>query len=122
MGAGLVGTTVLFIVHAIMRTLSRLLLLILCAALLIATWGLYTETTRGSYFHETWYTLRYPGLRDVRQWSLWGDLAWCIIFVRRDPVLVRVGLIAIALSFAIMAMPPRALEHVAIPRLSGVHL
>ena len=94
-----------------MRTLSRLLLLILCLGVLASAVGTWNESAPFSHGHDSWYILKYPWLRVVREWSLWGDLGWCIIFARREPALVRLGLVCALVTLIIMELPPRTLQH-----------
>ncbi len=88
-----------------MKTLLRLLLLVLSAALLIAVYIAHTHTTEIAFRHETLYTLRSPWVTEVRKWSLFGILGWCILFAKSEPTFVRIGLVAITLAFAAALLP-----------------
>jgi hypothetical protein len=91
-----------------MKTLNRLLLLALATALLGATYAMHTGMTHVSIGHDNYYTMKWPWLSDVHQVALYAVLGWCLLFVKSEPLLVRVGLIAVLLAFIIMALPPKA--------------
>ena len=91
-----------------MKILLRLLLLILCVALLVAVGGMYLGTTRHSHQYIVTTIEKWRGLREIRLGSLFAILAWCLIFARSEPTFVRIGLIAIALSFAVVYLPLKA--------------
>jgi hypothetical protein len=90
-----------------MKTLNRLLLVVLSVALLAAVWAMHSGMTQVHFTHETYYAIKWPWLRDVREVCLFCVLGWCVLFVRREPAFVRLGLVAIILAFAIMNIPPR---------------
>jgi hypothetical protein len=90
-----------------MKTLNRLFLLTLSLALLGAVYAMQSGMTQVNLTHETFYAIKWPWLRDVREVSIFGVLGWCVLFVRREPVFVRIGLIAVILAFGIMNLPPR---------------
>ena len=105
-----------------MKTLNRLLLLLLCAALLGATYAMHTGTTQLSIGHDNFYTLKWPWLSNVHQVALYALLGWCVLFVKRETALVRVGLIAVILAFIIMALPPKTgLENLQDELRSALH-
>jgi hypothetical protein len=88
-----------------MKTLLRLLLLVLSAALLIAVYLQHTHTTELSFRHETLYTIKWPWVTEVRKWSLFAILGWCILFAKSEPTFVRLGLVAITIAFVVMLLP-----------------
>jgi len=88
-----------------MNLLKRILLLLFCVALLVAVGVMYLETTRHSTNHIVTYLEKWRGLREIRQGSLYGILAWCILFARSEPTFVRIGLMTIIAAFVIMALP-----------------
>jgi hypothetical protein len=90
-----------------MKTLNRLLLIALSLALLGATYAMHTGMTHLSIGHDNYYTLKWPCLSEVREVAIYGLLGWCALFVKREPTLVRVGLIAVILAFVIMALPTK---------------
>ena len=102
-----------------MKTLNRILLLLLAITLLITTYAMHAGMTRASIGHEMVYTLKWPWLSDAREISLYGVLAWCFLFVRSQPVFVRVGLAAVILAFVIMALPPKVIHE--LPTPPGLH-
>ena len=93
-----------------MKTLNRLLLLALCLTLVAAAFAIYSGTTQVTVGHDTFSYLKRPWLHELREISLFGVLIWCVLFLRREPTLARVGLIAVVLAFAVMALPPKILK------------
>ena len=91
-----------------MRMLNRLLLVVLVIALLGAVYGMHTNTTQITLCHDNFYHIKWPWLQEVRQVSIFGVLIWCLLFVRKEPLWVRFGLVALIFAFAIMALPPKS--------------
>ncbi len=89
-----------------MKTFNRLLLVLLSVALLTATCSIYSGTTRSSFGHDTFYTFKWPWLLTMRHASLFGVLIWCVLFVKREPLFVRVGLMAVILALVIIIIVP----------------
>jgi hypothetical protein len=85
----------------------RILFLLLCAALVASTWWEHMSTTVSFWGHDTFYTQVHPWLRQIRQGSLFGVLAFCVLIVRRDPAFTRIGLLAVIASLALLLIPPR---------------
>ncbi len=85
-----------------MKTLNRLLLILLAAAVLGSAYGKYTGTTHVAIGHDTIYTIHYPWLQKVWEVSLLGALVWSAIFLRREPTLARIGIIAVAAASALL--------------------
>ena len=91
-----------------MKTLNRLFLLGLVAALVGSAIAIYSGgTTQISLGHDTLYHLKWPWLHNVREVSFFAVLAWCLLFLRREPTAARIGLVAVLLAFALMTLPPR---------------
>jgi hypothetical protein len=90
-----------------MKTLNRLFLLALSLTLLASVYAMHSGMTQVNFSHETYYAIKWPWLRDVREIGIFGVLGWCVLFVRREPAFVRMGLMAVILSFGIMNLPPR---------------
>ena len=90
-----------------MKTWSRILLIVLCLALLIASSGMHFGTTLSIHGHNSRYAIKWPELLRLRQIAFFGVLAWGVIFAKRDPTFVRVGLITMILSLAITLLPLR---------------
>jgi len=88
-----------------MKTLNRLLLLALSGALLAAVYLIHANTTQISIGHDSFYSIKWPWLHEVREGSIFGVLGWCLLFLRRDPTFARVGLAAVILAFVIMNWP-----------------
>jgi hypothetical protein len=82
------------------KTLARIVLIVLGSMLLASVLAMQVD-----YGHETLYRIHYPWLREVREVSIFGVLIWCTLSVRRDPALVRLGLVALILAFAVMNLP-----------------
>jgi hypothetical protein len=74
------------------KTLARIVLIVLGSMLLASVLAMQVD-----YGHETLYRIHYPWLREVREVSIFS--------VRRDPALVRLGLVALILAFAVMNLP-----------------
>jgi hypothetical protein len=90
-----------------MKTLNRLLLVLLAAALLGATYAMHTGMTHITIGHDNYYTMKWPWLSNVHQVALYGLLAWCLFFVKSEPLFVRIGLFAVILAFILMALPAK---------------
>ena len=90
-----------------MRTLNRLLLLVLSVALVATVWIMHLNMTRIEIGHETFYHIRWPWLQNVRDWSLFGALAWCLIFAQSETTFVRIGLVAVIVALVVMLVPLR---------------
>ena len=88
-----------------MTKLWRLLLLVLCVVLLASVTGMHLQTRAQVDGHETYYTFGSPWLLEARDLSLYGVLAWCIVFVRRDPLMVRAGLAAVTIALLLLTLP-----------------
>ncbi len=88
-----------------MKTLLRLLLLVLSAALLVAVYLQHTHTTELAFRHQTLFTIKEPLATEIRKWSLFAILGWCILFAKSEPTFVRIGLAAITISFAVALLP-----------------
>ena len=88
-----------------MKLLTRLLLLLLSATLLAATVGLHESITRHLHDHVVIYIEKVNHLHEIQQGALYGVLAWCVLFAKSEPVLVRVGLIAVIVSLLVMTLP-----------------
>ncbi len=102
-----------------MKTLNRLLLLLLALTLLVTTYAMHAGMTRASIGHEMTYTLKWPWLSEVREISLYGVLGWCVLFVRSQPAFVRIGLVTVILAFVLMALPPKVIHE--LPTPPGLH-
>jgi hypothetical protein len=102
-----------------MKTLSRLLLLGLAVTLVASVVAIHANITEVPYGHDTYYTMRYPWLHNARQISLFGVIIWCLLFLRSEPVFARIGLVALLLSFTVMALPPKVLKDS--PALKNFH-
>ena len=95
-----------------MKTLNRIFFLGLVAALVASACALYSGgMTEISLGHDTFYHLKWPWLHNVREVSLFAVLVWCLLFLRREPTLARIGLVAVLLAFAFMTLPPRIFKH-----------
>lgn len=92
-----------------MKTLNRLLLIILCVALVAATYGMYLNTTQEVHNHTVRYLIKWPYLHEIRQWSLFAVLVWCLVFAKSQPTFVRLGLAAVIVTLVIMLVPLRSL-------------
>jgi len=90
-----------------MKTLNRLFLLALSLTLVCAVFAIHTGTTQVTVGHETFSHIKLPWLRELREVSLFGVLIWCVLFLRREPTLARVGLVAVIVAFAVITLPPR---------------
>jgi hypothetical protein len=88
-----------------MKTLNRLLLVLLSLALLAAVYLMRSNTTQIDIGHDSFYTIKWPWLHEVREGSIFGVLGWCLLFLRRDPTFARVGLAAVIAAFVIMNWP-----------------
>ena len=42
--------------------------------------------------------------------GLFGTLIWCLLFLRSEPAFARIGLVALLLSFTVLALPPKVLR------------
>ena len=87
-----------------MKTLNRLLLLILSVALLAAVYLMHTHTTQIKIGHDSFYSIKWDWLDDVREGSLFGLLGWCLLFLRREPTFARIGLAAVIIAIAMAFM------------------
>ncbi len=92
-----------------MKTILRFLLLLCCAALLIAVYATHLATTQSVHEHEIRYLTRWPHLHELHQWSLFAILGWCIVFAKSEPTFVRIGLATIVVTYVIMLLPLRTL-------------
>jgi hypothetical protein len=90
--------------------LFRLVFLLLCAALIASTWWLHLATTVSFSEHGTFYTQVHPWLRQIREWSMFGVLAFCLLIARRDPAFTRIGLLAVIAALALELIPPREVQ------------
>jgi hypothetical protein len=90
-----------------MKLLRRILLLALCLGLMGAVVIGHLNSSRISYGHDTLYVIKWPWIHEVREWSLYGILGWCLLFARSETTFVRIGLITIGLAFIIMSLPFR---------------
>jgi len=88
-----------------MKTLNRLLLVILSLALLTAVYQIHSNTTQITIGHDSFYAIKWPWLHDVREGAIFGVLGWCLLFLRRDPTFARIGLAAVIVAFVIMNWP-----------------
>jgi hypothetical protein len=104
-----------------MKTLNRLLLLLLAFALVLSSYAMHAGITHATIGHENTYTynLKWPWLANVREFSLYAVLVWSFLFVRSQPVFVRIGLVSVILAFVIMALPPKVMHE--IPTPPGLH-
>ncbi len=101
--------------------LIRVVFLLLCAALLVSTWWLHLSTTVSFSGHDTFYTQVHPWLRQIRQGSLFGVLAFCILIARRDSAFTRIGLLAVIASLALELIPPREV-HQAVTKIESMKI
>jgi len=90
-----------------MKTLSRLVILVLSIALVAATYMAHMNMTHIAIGHDNYYTMKSPWLSDIREISLYGVLIWCILFAKSETTFVRIGLIAVVLAFILMAFPAK---------------
>ena len=88
-----------------MKTLSRILLIVLSLALLAAVCAMHAGMTQINVGHDTHYRIKWPWLHEVRETAIFGVLVWCLLFLRREPTFARIGLAAVILAFAIMNLP-----------------
>jgi xanthosine utilization system XapX-like protein len=93
-----------------MKTLSRLLLAGLAVTLVVSVVAIHANLTETPAIHGATYTMRAPWLHNVHQISLFGVVIWCLLFVRSEPMFARMGLVALLLSFTVMALPPKVLR------------
>jgi hypothetical protein len=93
-----------------MKTLSRLLLLALAVTLVASVVAIHADITEIPSGRSTYYAMHEPWLQKARQISLFGVTIWCLLFVRREPMFARIGLIALLLSFTVTALPPKVLK------------
>jgi predicted MFS family arabinose efflux permease len=101
--------------------LFRLVFLLLCAALLVSTWWQHLSTTVSFAGHDTFYTQVHPWLRQIREWSMFGVLAFCILIARRDPTFTRIGLLAVIAALALELIPPREV-HQAVTKIESMRI
>jgi len=88
-----------------MKTFNRLLLVVLSLSLLAAVYAMHSGMTQVGVGHDTFSTIKWPWLHEVREVSIFGVLGWCLCFLRREPTFARVGLAAVILAFVIMNLP-----------------
>ena len=93
-----------------MKTLSRLLLLALALTLVGSVVAIHADITEVSGPRGAIYTMPHPWLNHAHQISLFGVIIWCLLFLRSEPVFARIGLVALLLSFTVMALPPKVLK------------
>jgi len=93
-----------------MKTLSRLLLLALAVTLVGSVIAIHADITEVPTGHDTYYTMHAPWLHHAHEISLFGVIIWCLLFLRSEPVFARIGLVALLLSFTVMALPPKVLK------------
>jgi hypothetical protein len=93
-----------------MKTLNRLFLVVLAAALVGAVYAMHTNATQFTLGHATYFALKYPWLKEVREVTLFALLAWCLLFVKREPTFVRLGLVALIVACALMYLPPHEVD------------
>ncbi len=93
-----------------MKTLSRLLLLGLALTLVGSVIAIHANITEVPTVRGATYAMHAPWLHNVHQIGLFGTIIWCLLFLRREPVFARIGLVALLLSFTIMALPPKVLK------------
>jgi hypothetical protein len=102
-----------------MKTLNRLLLVLLSVALLVAVYLMHSGTTQLTVGHETLSSIKWPWLHEIREATIFAVLGWCLLFLRRDPTFARIGLAAVILAFAIMNWPFAHAWH--LPELPSWH-
>jgi hypothetical protein len=85
-----------------LKTLNRLFILLLAAAVLGSAYGKYTGTTHVTIGHDNIYTIHYPWLQKVYVFSLLGSLIWSAVFLRREPNLARIAIVAVAAATALL--------------------
>lgn len=95
-----------------MRLLSRILLLALVCTLFGAAWYAHQGMAQITIGHDTYYRVSGTWLRNARETGLFGTLAWCVIFARRDPLFVRIGLVAAILALGLMLLPPKTVQSI----------
>jgi len=101
-----------------MKTLNRLLLLGFALTLVASAFAIYSGTTQVTIGHDTFSHIRQPWLHEVREVSLFGVLIWCLLFLRGEPALSRVGVIAVILACSAMVLPPKIFkEKITLPSL-----
>jgi hypothetical protein len=93
-----------------MKTLSRLLLAALAVTLVVSVIAIHANITETPTLHGATYTVHEPSLHHAHQISLFGVIIWCLLFVRSEPLFTRIGLVALLLSFTVMALPPKVLK------------
>lgn len=98
-----------------MKTLNRLLLVLLSLALLTAVYLMHTDTTQVTVGHDTFSSIKWPWVHEVREGAIFAVLGWCLLFLRREPTFARVGLAVIILAFVVMNLPPAHGGHLSIP-------
>ena len=91
-----------------MKTLNRALLIILCVVLLAAVLGSNEEATRKIQDHVVSYVGQWRGLLEALEFSLFGILIWCVLFVKKEPTFVRIGLVAVMLAFIVLMVLHKA--------------
>jgi hypothetical protein len=99
----------------------RVLLVLLCAALVTSSWWEHMSVTASFSNHHTFYTQVHPWLRQIRLWSLFGVLGLCLLIARRDPLFTRIGLLAVMASLALMLVPPREV-HQTVRKLESIKI
>jgi hypothetical protein len=98
-----------------MKTLNRFLLVALAVTLLAATYAMQTGMTQVNFGHATFYAIKWPWLHEVREICIFAVLGWCLLFTQREPVFVRIGLIALILTFVIMNLSPHFAKELPTP-------
>jgi len=93
-----------------MKTLARVLLLLLCAALLAATFCMSIKTTPNIHEHVILVIHRWSELYNVKLWSMLGILTWCVFFAKSEPLLVRFGLTVVIAAMAFTSLAVKAHE------------
>ena len=88
-----------------MKTLNRILLILLSAALLVVVYLMHTNTTEIAIGHETYYKIKWPWLQEVRETCIFAVLGWCLLFLQRQPTFARIGLAAVIIAFILMNVP-----------------
>lgn len=88
-----------------MKTLNRLLLILLSLTLVATVYLMHSGTTQLTLGHDSFYSVKWPWLHEVREISIFAVLGWCLLFLRREPTFARIGLAAVILAFVIMNWP-----------------
>jgi hypothetical protein len=88
-----------------MKTLNRLLLVLLSLALLITTYAMHTSATQITLGHDSFYSIKWPWLHEVRETCIFAVLGWCLLFLQSQPTFARIGLAAVIIAFIMMNVP-----------------